>query len=209
MNSFSYDRIGPGHDRTDLSGPRQAEPGEWPKFEAALAVVNRDVTATLPGQDALILMVAPSWQPLPASGTDRGAVHVAMPDGRWQGNALNAVDLEEGELPEPDDAMAALTLVAEAAQETVMELRWQVWPVCREHKIGMHVRPAGTGDDWCGGEAVASDPVVWWCQGGRDGSGHDVCLVGELAATLPGKERRALRRGERGDERGAVRPARR
>lgn len=61
MNSFAYDRIGPGHDRTDLSQPRRAEPCEWPKFEAALAVVNRDVTATLPGQDALILMVAPSW----------------------------------------------------------------------------------------------------------------------------------------------------
>jgi hypothetical protein len=197
VNSFSYDRIGPGHDRPDLSEPRQAEPGEWPKFEAALAVVNRDVMATLPGQDALILMVAPSWQPLPPSGIDRGQVYVAMPDGRWQGNAVNAVDLEEGDPPEPDDAMTALTLVAEAAQETIMELLWQVWPICREHKIGVHVRPAGTADDWCGGEADASDPVVWWCRGRRDGTGHDVSLVGELAATLPGKERRALRRSGR------------
>lgn len=120
-----------------------------------------------------------------------------MPDGRWQGNAVNAVELEEGDLPEPDDAMAALTLVAEAAQETVMELLWQVWPVCREHKIGVHVRPAGIADDWCGGETDASDPVVWWCPGSRDGTGHDVSLVGELAATLPGKERRTLRRSER------------
>jgi hypothetical protein len=194
VNSFSYDRIGPGHDRLDLSEPRRAEPGEWPKFEAALAVVNRDVMATLPGQDALILMVAPSWQPLSPSGIDQGQVYVAMPDGRWQGNAVNAVNLEEGDLPEPDDEMTALTLVAEAAQETVMELLWQVWPVCREHKIGVHVRAAGTADDWCGGKADALEPVVWWC---RDGTGHDVCLVGELAATLPGKERRALRRSER------------
>jgi hypothetical protein len=197
VNSFSYDRIGPGHDRPQLSEPRQAEPGEWPMFEAALAVVNRDVTATLPGQDALILMVDPSRQPLPASGIDRGQVHVAMPDGRWQGNAVNVFDLEEGDPPEPDDAMTALTLVAEAAQETLTELLWQVWPVCREHRIGVHVRPAGTADDWCGGEADPSDPVVWWCRGSRDGTGHDVCLVGELAATLPGKERRALRRSER------------
>ncbi|MEU0212402.1 hypothetical protein [Streptomyces canus] len=200
MNSFSYDRIGPD-DRPDLSEPRQAEPGEWPTFEAALAVVNRDVMATLPGQDALILMVAPSWQPLPPSGIDRGQVYVAMPDGRWQGNAVNAVDREEGDLPEPD-AMTALTLVAEAAQETVTELLWQVWPVCREHKIGVHVRPAGTADDWCGGEVDASDPVVWWCRGSRDGTGHDVSLVGELAATLPGKERRALRRSERKQDSG-------
>ncbi|MEU0030811.1 hypothetical protein [Streptomyces sp. NPDC006335] len=162
MNSFSYDRIGAGHDRLDLSEPRRAEPGEWPKFEAALAVVNRDVMATLPGQDALILMVAPSWQPLSPSGIDRGQVYVAMPDGRWQGNAVNAVNLEEGDLPEPDDEMTALTLVAEAAQETVMELLWQVWPVCREHKIGVHVRPAGTADDCCGGKGgrVGASGVV-------------------------------------------------
>jgi hypothetical protein len=150
VNSFSYDRIGPGHDRLDLSEPRRAEPGEWPKFEAALAVVNRDVMATLPGQDALILMVAPSWQPLSPSGIDQGQVYVAMPDGRWQGNAVNAVNLEEGDLPEPDDEMTALTLVAEAAQETVMELLWQVWPVFRrpesEQSLAVDLRIAQFGE---------------------------------------------------------------
>lgn len=159
-------------------------------------MVNRDVTATLPGQDALILMVAPSGQPLPPSWIDRDHVYVAMPDGRWQGNAVNA-DLEEHDPPEPDDAMTALSLVAEAAQDTIMELLWQAWPICREHKTGMHLRPAGSTDDGCGGEADASDPTAWWCRGSRDRTSHDVSLVGELAATLPGKERRALRRSER------------
>ena len=158
---------------------RPAEPGEWPKFEAALAVVNRDVTATLPGQDGLILMVAPSGQPLPPSGIDRGQVYVAMPDGRWQGNAVNA-DLEEDDPPEPDDAMTALSLVAGAAQDTIMELLWQAWPICREHNIGMHLRPAGTTDDCHGRETDASSPEVWWCRGNRDDTCHDVSLVGEL-----------------------------
>ncbi|HWU10051.1 MAG TPA: hypothetical protein VN520_27370 [Streptomyces sp.] len=197
MNSFSYFSIGPDHDRQRLPELRRAEPGQWPKLEAALAVVNRDLMATLPGQDALILVVAPSWDPLPRSGIDRGQVYVAMPDGRWDGNAVNACDLEEGDPPEPDDAATVLTVVADAAQTTVMELLRQVWPVCREHRTGMHPRPAGTADGWYEGETDVAGPPVWWCRGGRDGKAHEVSPVGELAATLPGKQRRALRRSER------------
>ncbi|MEW2301369.1 hypothetical protein AB0958_15540 [Streptomyces sp. NPDC006655] len=187
MSYFSYHRIGPGHDRPRLPEPRPVEPGEWPKLEAALAVVNRDVTATLPGQDPLVLMVDP-WE------TDRGRVHVAMPDGRWQGNQVNAYDPEEGDPLEPDDEATVLLVVADAAQETLVELLWQVWPVCGEHKLGMHPRPAGTGADWYPGATDAAGPPVWWCRGRRNGEGHDVAPVGELAATLPGKQRRALRR---------------
>ncbi|MGW1672379.1 hypothetical protein [Streptomyces sp. NPDC002324] len=197
MNHFSYSSLGPGHDRQHLPEPWQAEPGQWPKLEAALAVVNRDLMATLPGQDPLILMVTPSWQPLPPGVSDRGQVHVAMPDGRWHGNAVNACDLEEGDPPEPEDEATVLTVVADAAQATITELLWQVWPVCREHKIGMHPRPAGTVDDRCEGDADAAGPPVWWCRGGRDGACHDVSPVGELAATLPGKQRRALHRSAR------------
>jgi hypothetical protein len=197
VNYFSHFSIGPGHDRSDLPEPRRAEPGQWPKLEAALAVVNRDLVATMPGQDALILMVAPSWQPLSPNGIDRGQVYVAMPDGRWDGNSVNACDLEEGDPPEPDDATTVLTVVADAAQATIMELLWQVWPICWEHKIGLHPRPAETADDWYQGKTDAVGPPVWWCRGSRDGKCHDVSLVGELAATLPGKQRRTLRRSER------------
>lgn len=185
MNHFSYSGIGPDHGGRQVPEPRRAEPGRWPKLEAALAVVNRDLTATLPDQDPLILVA------------DRGRVYVAMPDGRWQGNPVNADDLEEGDPPEPDDPETVLAVVADAAQETVVELLWQVWPVCREHRIGMHPRPAGTADDWYEGATDAAGPPVWWCRGSREGHGHDVCPVGELAATLPGRERRALRRGGR------------
>lgn len=158
-------------------------------------MVNRDLTATLPGQDALILMVDPSE-------SERGQVHVAMSDGRWQGNQVNAWDPEEGDPLEPDDEATVLTVVADAAQETLVELLWQVWPVCGEHKLGMHSRPAGTADDWYPGATDAAGPPVWWCRGGRDGEGHDVAPVGELAATLPGKQRRALRRELRRSARG-------
>lgn len=106
-------------------------------------MVNRDLMATLPDQEALILMADPPWQPLPPSGIDRGQVYVAMPDGRWHGNSVNARDLEEGDPPEPDDATTVLTVVADAAQSTNMELLWRVWPICSEHKIGMRPRPQG------------------------------------------------------------------
>ncbi|MEU6353323.1 hypothetical protein ABZ896_29035 [Streptomyces sp. NPDC047072] len=185
MSYFSYFRIGPDDDWQRPPEPQRAEPGQWPKLEAALAVVNRDVTATLPGQDPLVLMV------------DEGRVHVAMPDGRWQGNPVNAQAPEEGDPLEPDDPDTVLTVVADAAQETVVELLWQVWPVCREHRIGMHPRPPGTTDDWYEDAKHEAGPPVWWCRGSRDGNGHDVCPVGELAGTLPGKERRALRRDRR------------
>ncbi|MER5787770.1 hypothetical protein [Streptomyces sp. NPDC001980] len=125
---------------------------------------------------------------------------MAMPDGRWHGNQVNAYDPEEGDPLEPDDEATVLEVVADAAQSTVMELLWQVWPVCREHRTGVHVRPAGTADDWYPGATDAAGPPVWWCRGGREGNGHDVAPVGELAATLPGKERRALRRREREEE---------
>ncbi|MEU9667324.1 hypothetical protein AB0E25_17360 [Streptomyces bobili] len=191
----------PDGDRRHPPWAARAEPGRWPKLEAALAAVNRDLTATLPGQDALVLMRTPSWEPEPPSAVAgeqtcvaEDEIYVAMPDGRWHGNAVNACDLEEGE---PQDAMTVLTMVADAAQATVMELCRQVWPVCRVHKIGLHPRPAGTTADWYGEETDSTGPPVWWCRGGGGEECHDVSLVGELAATLPGKQRRALRRGDR------------
>jgi hypothetical protein len=44
VDYFSSSHVGPGYDRRPP--PRRAEPGEWPKSEAALAVVNRDLMAT-------------------------------------------------------------------------------------------------------------------------------------------------------------------
>lgn len=199
MNDFPRFRTGPGHDWQHLPEPRRVEPGQWPKLEAALAVVNRDLLATLPGRAPLILMSTPPCEPppMPGASIDTGQIHVAMPDGRWHGNSVNACDLEEGEPPEPDDATTVLAVVADAAQDTLMELLRQVWPLCPAHKIGMHPRPAGTTDGWDRSEADSAGPPVWWCRGGRDGTYHDVAPVGELAATLPGKQRRALRRGGR------------
>ncbi|MFD8232846.1 hypothetical protein ACFV20_13305 [Streptomyces sp. NPDC059696] len=196
MDSFS-NLSGPARDGQDHPRPGRAEPGRWPMLESALAAVNRDLTATLPDREPLILMVDPPRQAVSPDQDDRGQVYVAMPDGRWHGDAVDAWDAEEGAPAEPYDEATVLTAVADAAQSTIMELLRQVWPVCREHKIGMHLRRTRTADDRCPEETAAPGPPVWWCPGRRDDSGHDVSPVGELAATLPGKQRRALRHSER------------
>nr|WP_237531010.1 hypothetical protein [Streptomyces sp. SID3212] len=137
-------------------------------------------------------------EPPPGRSAEGDQIYVAMPDGRWHGNPVNASDPEEDDDPqETDDAMTVLAVVAEAAQETVMELLWQVWPVCPAHRTGMHPRPAGTTDGRDRSEPDSAGPPVWWCGGARDGTCHDVSPVGELHAALPGRQRRALRRRER------------
>jgi hypothetical protein len=150
------------------------------------------VAATLPNQQPLVLMLSPSWGE--ADLPDQ--IYVALSDGRWQGNAVHPQGAEECDLSEPDDAFYILALVADAAQETIVELLWQAWPVCPYHRIGMHPRPEGTTAYW-DREWGGNGPVVWWCRGNHSGDCHDVSQVGALAAALPGKQRRALRRRER------------
>ncbi|MEU6382488.1 hypothetical protein ABZ847_02890 [Streptomyces bauhiniae] len=136
-----------------------------PELAAALGAVNRDLAATLPEAGPMRLMWTPSDdENLPDQ------YHVALVDGRWHGDAQDP------------DAVG----IAEAAQETVQAVLWQVWPVCLEHRTGVHA------------DAAADGRAVWWC---RVGEGHVLCEVGELAQTLPGKQRRALRRKQRRRER--------
>ena len=78
-----------------------------------------------------------------------------------------------------------------------MELLWQVWPYCPFRKVSTHPRPEGTMADWEWGED-AGPRGVWWCRGHHGDDCHDLAPVGELAGALPGKQRREVRRRERG-----------
>ncbi|MFI6038914.1 hypothetical protein ACIBBD_33230 [Streptomyces sp. NPDC051315] len=131
------------YDPFPVPGPREVRPGEHPLWDEALALVNRDLAALLPDRGPLRLLALPPWEP---EDSGRGPVYVALPDGRWHGNDL-------GHDSEATPA-AALAAVAEAAQDTVMECLWQVWPVCAEHRVGMHPREE-------------DGRPVWWCAGGR------------------------------------------
>ncbi|WP_405968045.1 hypothetical protein OG613_34465 [Streptomyces sp. NBC_00015] len=154
--------------------PRTVATGEYPVWDEALTLVNHDLRALLPDRGPLRLLALPAW---PQESAEDEHVYVALPDGRWHGNDL------------PPDAGAgpgtALAAVAEAAQDTVLECLWQVWPVCAEHRLGMH---PGQED----GQAV------WRCAGGggEREPGHVQAPVGRLEESYRSRRERRKQRKE-------------
>ncbi|MGX1885139.1 hypothetical protein [Streptomyces sp. NPDC055287] len=151
--------------------PRPVLPGEYAAWDAALALLNRDLAATLPEHGQLRLMALPPY----AEGEPE-SVYVALADGRWHGNCLPA--------PVPGAPGGAVADIADAAQETVVECLWQAWPLCAEHGIGMHPRDS-------------TGPLSWWCAGerGLPGTAHLRAAVGELDTLVrPHRPRRKRRR---------------
>ncbi|WP_369033044.1 hypothetical protein [Streptomyces adonidis] len=127
--------------------PRRVPPGAYPEWDRALALLNRDLAVTLPEQEPLQLLALP-----PYDADEPEQVYVALANGEWHGNCL---------YPESADApAAALAIVADAAQETVIERLWQVWPLCVEHSLGMHPRDVdGQLSWWCAGERLRRGPA--------------------------------------------------
>ncbi|MGW6389597.1 hypothetical protein ACWFR1_03625 [Streptomyces sp. NPDC055103] len=158
----------------DSSSPWPVLPGAYPLWEEALALVNRDLAVTLPDQAPLRLLALASWE----EGTAED-VYVAMANGEWHGNRL--------EPSSTDSPSLALAAVAEAAQDTLIELLWQAWPVCGEHEIGMHPRDE-------------DGHVTWWCSGGRTPRepDHVRAAVGALDSLVrPHRPNRKRRRRDR------------
>jgi hypothetical protein len=134
---------------------RRVSSGEYPLWDEALALLNRDLAATLPEQEPLRL---PALPPYAADGPE--AVHVALANGEWHGNHLCPDSAE--------DSAFALANVADAAQETVSERLWRAWPLCAEHDLGMHPRDV-------------DGRLSWWCAGERlRRAAHIRAAVGEL-----------------------------
>ncbi|MFB4290824.1 hypothetical protein ACBI99_24485 [Nonomuraea sp. ATR24] len=116
----------------------------WKTLERALEIVERDVRAAdLTGALRLI-----------PRGWSVGAQ--VQYDGCYHGEGLYP---EDG-----GDLVSAIVNVADSTQETIMELIWQVWPVCVPHDRGAH---AG----WEDGAAV------WKCAAGGS---HVLARIGEL-----------------------------
>lgn len=156
---------------------RSVSPGDYPAWDKALGLLNRDLAATLPEQEPLQLIALP---PHPFGGDEERHIYVAMADGGWHGNALFAQS-------EDDDALA-LAVVADAAQETVTECLWQAWPLCSEHDLGMHPRNV-------------DGQLSWWCAGARSrrpGTDHIRAAVGALDTVIrvPRAHRKKKRRAK-------------
>lgn len=140
----------------DRPETRPVSSDEHPMWDRALALLNRDLAATLAEQEPLQLLALPCiYEDEPDD------VYVVLANGEWHGNRL---------FPESaDDAAQALAVVADAAQETVTERLWQAWPVCAEHGVGMHPRDV-------------DGQLSWWCAGERSrlSSAHVRAAVGAL-----------------------------
>ncbi|WP_314612298.1 hypothetical protein [Streptomyces stackebrandtii] len=171
----------------DPTRPRPVLPGEYPLWEEALGLVNRDLAATLPDQEPLRLMALPAWDGGDGLDGARGEdLYVTMANGEWQGNCLEA-SAENRHADAVASVADAVASVADAAQETVSELLWQAWPVCGEHGTGMHPR-------------VTDGEVAWWCSGGRSPREpeHIRAAVGALDTLgRPHRPNRKQRRRER------------
>lgn len=144
------------HALSDHPEPRRARPGEYPMWDQALALLNRDLAVTLPEQEPLQLLVLP-----PNEADEPENIYVALSNGEWHGNCLYPDSADD-----PDDALA---VIADAAQETVTERLWLAWPLCAEHGLGMHPREA-------------DGQLSWWCAGERlrRGPAHILAAVGAL-----------------------------
>ncbi|MEU6552853.1 hypothetical protein ABZ915_21600 [Streptomyces sp. NPDC046915] len=167
----------------DTPPPRPLLPGERPLWDQALALVNRDLAATLPDWRPLCLLAHAPW----AEGEPE-QVYVSLADGA----SYHGQPLWPGSATSLD---AAVSAVAEAAQDTVMEFLWQAWPVCPVHNLGMHVGQGGQG----GQDGRDSDGPAWWCAGGTDPKDpdHTRAAVGALD-TLQRPHRPNRKRRRRG-----------
>ncbi|WP_433544217.1 hypothetical protein ACQPZG_03245 (plasmid) [Streptomyces sp. CA-294286] len=123
----------------DSPGSRRVLPGTYPLWDRALALLNRDLAATLPEQEPLQLLAAP-----PRGTREPENFYVALGNGAWHGNHLSPTAT--------DEPSSVLETVADAAQETVTECLWQAWPLCGEHGLGMHPREV-------------EGQLSWWCAG--------------------------------------------
>ncbi|WP_433250831.1 hypothetical protein ACQPYK_04845 [Streptosporangium sp. CA-135522] len=95
------------------------EPSLWATLKHALEVVERDVRSG--GINGALRLVTHDWD---------GSRHAWVEfQGSYHGNGIPPIV--------GNDAQGALAEVADAVQETIMELIWKVWPVCATHDRGL------------------------------------------------------------------------
>ncbi|ROO83124.1 hypothetical protein EDD29_0616 [Actinocorallia herbida] len=123
-------------------------------LEAAVEVVARDAR------------VQGLTEPVTVRYDEPGEVeaHVCYA-GSWHGQGLRAHDM---------DPESWLFGAADALQEAVMEKTWQVWPVCPDHELGLHLETVDSEDR----RGPRADGAFWVCAGE---GGHRVARVGALS----------------------------
>ncbi|GAA4582748.1 hypothetical protein GCM10023194_18360 [Planotetraspora phitsanulokensis] len=140
-------RLGRGLlDAMDFEPGFDLEPGRWATLETALKIVERDLYAS--GIEGALGITIPDWDD---SGCARVEFRGACGSPPIRPSSGRDVDL-------------AISDVADAAQDIVMELVWGVWPTCPEHRLGLHA-------------ALVEGVAVWQCAGAGT---HTAAAIGDL-----------------------------
>ncbi len=147
LTAADMDRLGRGLLDDIGFGPTFVlEPGLWTALEQVLKIVERDVRAA--GLTGPLELIIHDWDDSGQARVEfRGGCHG---DGIWPVEAR--------------DPQRALARVADAAQESIMDVAWVAWPTCPEHGLGLHAE-------------LEDGTAVWWCAGAGS---HIVAPVGEL-----------------------------
>jgi hypothetical protein len=128
----------------------------------ALELVQRDVDATAEEPHRMRFVSVPSGGD---ARDDR--IFLAIEDGSyWSGGASCF----------GDDESTAQASVADTAQDCLMEVTHQVWPVCSDHDRGVQVRDFD-GSPYAHGDGSAARSPTWWCDAS---GGHSVSAIGFL-----------------------------
>jgi hypothetical protein len=136
MVEFGFEA--PGPDAPPWRQVRQLlDPVNADTIERLLAIVQRDVDATLPEVGLLQPVLLP-----------HGSAVIALPDGAYATPGGN-----EWPCWTPEDENATLAAMAYSVQDCLLDVLWLQWPACPEHDRILHA----AGDE---------DQPVWECDRG-------------------------------------------
>jgi hypothetical protein len=127
----------------------------------ALELVQRDIDATAEEPHRLRFVSVPSGGDV----TD-DPIFLSIEDGSYWSGGSSCFG---------DDESSARASVAETAQDCLMDVTHQVWPLCPDHDRGLWVRD---GDEpYAQGDGTSARSPTWWCDAG---GGHSVSAIGAM-----------------------------
>jgi hypothetical protein len=129
----------------------------------ALALVQRDIDATAEEPHTLHFVSLPK-----GAESSEELIFLAIENGSYWSGGTSCFDQDEE---------TALASIADTAQDCLMEVTHQVWPICPDHDRGVQVRNSDGARYLDGDDNTAPSPT-WWCDAG---AGHSVSAIGTLS----------------------------
>jgi hypothetical protein len=129
----------------------------------ALELVQRDVDATAVEPHRMHFVSVPG-----GGGASDDRIFLAIEDGSYWSGGSSCFG---------DDESTAVASVADTAQDCLIEVTGQVWPVCPDHDKGLAVRDSDGSAVHARADGAAARSPTWWCNAI---GGHSVSAIGSL-----------------------------